>query len=157
MINNIYAKAYKEVIEIIKYFTEKEYNKIPKEKIEYYKKNMDKEYSFTINPKIDLAEQNISKEASAIIVTLFRDYFATEEQKKKLEELIKLNEKKKETENIKKYNLDNIFKNKKVNMTNNVQTIIDNDKEEKYLAEHKQTFFKNVIIKLLQKFNLKKK
>ena len=38
MINNIYAKAYKEVIEIIKYFPEKEYNKIPKEKIEYYKK-----------------------------------------------------------------------------------------------------------------------
>ncbi len=157
MINNIYAKAYKEVIEIIKYFPEKEYNKIPKEKIEYYKKNMDKEYSFTINPKIDLAEQNISKEASAIIVTLFRDYFATEEQKKKLEELIKLNEKKKETENIKKYNPDNIFKIKKANMTDNEQTIIDNDKEKTDLAEYKQTFFKNFIIKLLQKLNFRKK
>ena len=44
-----------------------------------------KNYEFTINPEISLTEQNISKEASAIIVTIFRDYFATEEQKGKLE------------------------------------------------------------------------
>ena len=75
-------------MEIIKYFPEEEYNKIPKDKIEFYKKNMDQEYNFVIDPNLDLANQNISKEASAIIVTLFRDYFATDEQKKKIEELI---------------------------------------------------------------------
>ena len=37
MIDNKYAKAYTEVLEIIKYFPEEEYNKIPKEKIEFYK------------------------------------------------------------------------------------------------------------------------
>lgn len=160
MINNTYAKAYKEVIEIIKYFPEKEYNKIPKERIEYYKKNMDKEYSFTINPRIDLTEQNISKEAGAIIVTIFRDYFATEEQKKELEKLIKLNEKKKEIRKKEKYNPDNLFKNKNSNMTNNEQTITNKDEEETDLVEHKQLFFnefKNFIIKVLQKLNFRKK
>ena len=160
MINDTYAKAYKEVIEIIKYFPEEEYNKIPKEKIEYYKKNMDKEYSFTINPRIDLAEQNISKEASAIIVTIFRDYFATEEQKKELEELIKLNEKKKEIENTEKYNPDNLFKNRNANIAINEQTIIDKDEGETDLVEYKQTFFnefKNFIIKVLQKLNFRQK
>ena len=85
MINIKYAKAYTEVLEIIKYFPENELNKISQEKIDYYKKNMDKNYKFEINPKIDLAEQNISKEASAIIISLFRDYFATEKQKQQLE------------------------------------------------------------------------
>ena len=94
MKNNKYARAYKEVFEIIRCFPEKEYNKIPKEKIEFYEKNMDMEYNFTINPTIDLSEQNISKEANAIIVTLFQDYFATEEQKEKIKEILELNEKK---------------------------------------------------------------
>lgn len=84
MINTIYAKAYTEVLEIIKHFPEEEYNKIPKEKIEFYKDNKDKDYVFVINPEIDLSEQNISPEANAIIVNLFRDYFATEEQKVKI-------------------------------------------------------------------------
>ena len=121
---------------------------------------MDKEYSFTINPRIDLAEQNISKEASAIIVTIFRDYFATEEQKKELEELIKLNEKKKEIENTEKYNPDNLFKNRNANIAINEQTIIDKDEGETDLVEYKQTFFnefKNFIIKVLQKLNFRQK
>ena len=107
---NKFARAYTEVLEIIKYFPEQEYNKIPKERIDFYKENMDKDYCFIINPEIDLAKQNVSKEASAIIVTLYRDYFATEEQKEQLKELIRLNEKKSEIEKREKYNSNDIFK-----------------------------------------------
>ena len=113
MVNSIYAKAYTEVLEIIKYFPKEEFNKLPKGKIEFYKNNMDKNYNFTINPEIDLKVQNVSKEAGAILVTLFRDYFATEEQKQKIEELIILNEKKSEITKRKKYNPNNLFKNNK--------------------------------------------
>ena len=83
-IKNNYAKAYKEVLEIIQYFPEEEYNKIPKEKIEFYKNNMDKEHEFILNPEIDLSEQNILKETYTIIITLFQDYFAKEKQKEKI-------------------------------------------------------------------------
>lgn len=134
MINSKYAKAYKEVLEIIKYFPEDELNKIPQEKIDYYKENMDKEYKFEINPKIDLSEQNISKEACAIIVTLFRDYFATKEQKKKLEEIIKLNKIKLEKEKKNKYNPDDLFK------SNNNENINQNNKET-VLVAYKESFF----------------
>ena len=115
MINNNYAKAYKEVLEIIKYFPEEEYNKIPKEKIQFFKENMDRDYNFTINPLQDLAEQNISKEANAIIVSLYQDHMATEEQKEKIKEILELNQKKAEQEKRKKYNPKNLFeKNKAV-------------------------------------------
>ena len=88
MTNNTYARAYTEILEIIKYFPKEEYAKIPKEKIEFYKKNMDTNYNFTINPEIDLSKQNISKEAYAIMVNLFKEYFATEEQKTKIKSFV---------------------------------------------------------------------
>ena len=141
MTNNKYAKAYKEVLEIIKYFPEEEYNKIPKEKIAFYEANMDQNYQFVINPKIDLSEQNISKEANAIIVTLFQDYFATEEQKAKIKEILELNERKSEQEKSKKYNHDNIFKEK-------VDANKDNEQEIQNslpIEVKKENFFKRFI------------
>ena len=148
MISNTYSKAYKEVLEIIKHFPEDEYNKIPKEKIEFYEQNMDRDYEFAINPDIDLEEQNISKEANAIIVSLYQDYFATEEQKQKIKEILELNEKKAEQERREKYNPEDIFKNKIVQAqdeTNNKPT------ENTALVEYKENFFtrfKNFILKL---------
>lgn len=137
MVNSTYAKAYTEVLEIIKYFSEEEYAKIPKEKIEFYKNNMDRNYNFTINPEIDLSEQNISREANAIIVNLFKDYYATEEQKNKIKEILELNDKKEEQEKRIKYNPDNLFKK-----TNN----LDNEKDEvaeskTSIIDYKETFF----------------
>ena len=157
MINSAYAKAYKEVMEIIKYFPEEEYNKIPKEKIEFYRENMDKNYEFTINPQIDLAKQNISKEASAVIVTLYRDYFATDEQKKKLEELIRLNEIKNEQDKAKKYNSNELFKNnsKSETLTEKSNQELENKMEsdtKTAMVEYKKGFFnkfKALILKIL--------
>ena len=150
MVDNKYAKAYVEILEIIKFFPKDEYDKIPKEKIEFYKKNMDKDYKFTINPEIDLSEQNVSKEASAIIVTIFRDYFATEEQKKKLEEIISLNGKKSEIKKREKYNPDDLFKSK--NQSELVNKNNQNNVEETAIIEYKENFFtkfKKFILHLL--------
>ena len=143
MINSKYAKAYTEVLEVRKYFSEEDYNKIPKKKIEFYKENMDKNYDFTINPDIDLSEQNISPEANAIMITLYRDHFATEEQKEKIKEILELNEKKAEQEKRKKYNPDNLFKR------NNSS---ENKVQETALVKYKENFFirfKNFIMNLL--------
>lgn len=148
--NNKYSKAYKEVLEIIKYFPEEEYNKIPKEKIDFYKANMDSDYEFTINPEIDLTKQNISKEANAIIVALFQDYFATEEQKEKINKILEQNSKKAEQEKREKYNPDDLFK--KYDHTENREDKSTKIIQETSLIEYKENFFvkfKNFILKLL--------
>lgn len=146
--NNTYAKAYTEVFEIISHFSNDELSKLPIEKIEFYKNNMDKNYSFKINPEIDLDRQNISREAKAIIITLFRDYYATDVQKQKLDIILKQNDKEKEAERIKreKYNPDDIFKKSQVN---NIEKAVQ---EENQLIEYKETFFmkfKKFILELL--------
>lgn len=108
--NEKYSKAYVEVLEIIKNFSDKEYSKIPEEKIKFFEENKDKDYEFKINSGKDFSEQNISKEAETIMISLFRDYFATEKQKKILYELLKQNQEKFEEEKIKRYDPNNIFK-----------------------------------------------
>ena len=145
MINNAYAKAYTEVLEIIKYFPEEEYIKIPVEKIEFYKNNMDKDYNFKINPEIDLSEQSISPEANAIMINLFTDYYATEEQKIKIKNILDSNQQKEEQEKRERYNPDNIFKNR------NSENIIQN---EVALVEYKESIFKRFINKIKSFFHI---
>ena len=109
MISN-YPKAYKEVLEIIKYLPKEEYERIPKEKIEFFEQNCDKEYNFVFDISKTLEEQEFLRETNAIIVTLFRDYFASDTQKEKLEKILITNEQKYQEELRKKYNPDDIFK-----------------------------------------------
>ena len=135
---NTYAKAYTEVLEILGQFSIEEYSKIPKEKIDFYKNNMDKDYIYKINPEIDLSQQYISKEANAILISLFRDYFATENQRKTLSNLLNQNQVKLEETKREKYNSNNLFKKNKDNVINEVE-------EEKSLVEIKEEkWFKKI-------------
>lgn len=105
-----YPKAYKEVLEIIKYLPKEEYERIPKEKIEFFEQNCDKEYNFIFDISKTLEEQEFLRETKAIIVTLFRDYFATDTQKEKIERILIANEQKYQEELREKYNPEDIFK-----------------------------------------------
>lgn len=92
MTNDKYAKAYTEVLEILRYLPRNEYNKIAIERIKFFEANKDISYKFKIDPDMPLDKQNISIEANSIIIVLFRDYFATENQKEKLNVILKQNE-----------------------------------------------------------------
>ena len=111
MVDNKYAIAYSEVLEILKHIPLEDYNKIPKTKIELFKTNADNEYTFNYDPSKTLEEQNVSNITKGIIILLFRDYWATEIQRNKIiakqnYDRMNLEEKKKG-----KYNPDNIFAN----------------------------------------------
>lgn len=145
--NNLYAKAYTEVLEIINHFSEDEYKKIPKEKIDFYEKHKDRKYDFKINPNIDLAEQNISRKANAILVSLFRDYFATAKQKEILKNLLQQNQEKLEKEKYLKYSPDNIF--------NKSNSNINDSKDKVALVEIKNEVWYRKILNFFKRIFLK--
>lgn len=145
--NNLYAKAYTEVLEIINHFSEDEYKKIPKEKIDFYEKHKDRKYDFKINPNIDLAEQNIFRKANAILVSLFRDYFATAKQKEILKNLLQQNQEKLEKEKYLKYNPDNIF--------NKSNSNINDSKDKVALVEIKNEVWYRKILNFFKRIFLK--
>ena len=94
-------KTYNEVLAVLNCFPAEEYNRIPKDKIEFFENNKDQNCYFNINPLIDV-----------IILKLFEDYFATEEQKTKVKSILEYNQNIRDQEKRKKYNPDNLFKNK---------------------------------------------
>lgn len=109
MVTTEYKIAYNEVLEILKHIAKEDLDKIPKNMLDMFKSNASSENNFNYNPTKTLQEQNVSETARAIIAILFRNYWATSEQKEKI-----LSVQNNERERIKreKYNPDNIFKNR---------------------------------------------
>lgn len=127
MISIEYANAYSEVLEILRYISKEDYEKIPNSKIELFETNHNKDYKFKYNPNKTLDEQNVSKIAKAIIAILFRDYWATEIQKEKIVKKQNYDRMKLEQEKRDRYNPDNLFENSEKNVimnnTNNVEKL----------------------------------
>ena len=76
-----YANAYTEVLDILRYISKEDYEKIPKSKIKVFEENSNKNYSFKYDVDKTLEEQNVSEIAKMIIAILCRDYWTTNEQR----------------------------------------------------------------------------
>ena len=151
MVDNKYAAAYTEVLEILKHIPMEDYNKIPKSEIELFEAYADDNYTFNYDTSKTLEEQNVSDITKAIIILLFRDYWATEIQRKKIiakqnYDRMKLEEKKKE-----KYNA-HIFQDR----NNDKQKINIEDTKEIILVEYKESIFKRIINKIKTIFDKQK-
>lgn len=147
MINHLLLpKAYVETLEILKYIPIEDYNKIPTEIIENMQLNSDKEYIYTVTCFDNFQEQKMLKETETILAVLFRDYWATEEQRKLIKKKEIYDLKILEAEKSKLYDPDNLFKKRREQ--NNTQV----KENENALIEYKESFFsqlKNFIFKIL--------
>lgn len=152
MIDIVYANAYAEVLEILKYVSNEDYNKIPKEKIELFEKNANLNYDFSYDINKTLDEQNVSKKAKTIIAILFRDYWATEAQREKIKAKEQYDRRLKEEENREKYNPDNIFKKNETKTTE----IINEIKENNQLIPYKESIFKKIFNKIISYIRFKR-
>ena len=84
MVNIEYANAYAEMLEILKYIPKEDYDKIPKRRIHLFETNANRNHVFRYNPNLTLDEQHVSLRTKYIIAILFRDYWATEQQREKI-------------------------------------------------------------------------
>ena len=107
-----YPKAYKQVIEILKYAPQEIVDKIPQKMIKTFKTNMDDKYDFKIDISKSFEEQDVLEETKAILANIFRDYWATPEQKERILEKEKNDREIEENIKREKYNPDNLFKKK---------------------------------------------
>lgn len=138
MSNIEYANAYSEVLEILRYVSIDDYNKIPKRQIEFFENDSNKDYDFFYNPHKTLEEQNVSKRAKAIIAIIFRDYWATDIQRDRI--IVKQNHDRMKLENEKqaRYSSNHIFENRKIERTEVPAETLE-------MVEYKETFINGVI------------
>ena len=111
-----YNKRLVEVSEILNHLKKSDYDKIPKEVIDVIEKNKDKEYIWKYDETKDLKNQNVSKDTIAILSYINMQYLLNEEQRKFAQEIFNENQKKLENLKKDKYNSDNLFKDKQINL-----------------------------------------
>lgn len=105
-----YHKAYKEVIEILKYIPQESVNKIPKTMLKTFEDKMDKNYIFNVDTNKTFEEQNLLEETKVIFAIIFREYWATPYQKERIISKEKYDRQKIEIEKFNRYNPNDIFK-----------------------------------------------
>lgn len=144
-----YKKAYKEVVEILKFVSKENVDKIPKEMLDMFEEEQDKEYNFKVDTTKSFEEQLLLEETKAIFSNIFRDYWANDYQRKVIIEKENMDRIKWEEE---KFHPKDLFKNnqKNFNKQNN------NDKVDVNLTViKKENSFKKLIDKIFK--SLKKK
>ena len=150
-----YANAYTEVLDILKYISKEDYEKIPKSKIKVFEENSNKNYSFTYDENKTLDEQNVSEITKAIIAILFRDYWATKEQRyviiKKQQEI----KEKKQKELMAKFEQNKNIPEKdlkKVNVASDLDIDIDYARGTNLETYKEENIFKRIISKIREIF-----
>lgn len=128
-----YANAYSEVLEVLNHMSKDNYDKIPKEMIEMFKDNFNKGYQFSYDLNKEFAEQEISKRGKLILAILFRDYWATTEQKEKIITRQKHEIQKLEQQKLEKYPIDNLFSKKTITREENYANNSEHIKKENIL------------------------
>ena len=145
-----YSKAYKEVIEVLKYVPQESVDKIPYDMIEMFKTNMDNNYEFKVDVNKSFEEQKLLEETKAIFANIFRDYWATPYQRERIKAKEKQERWKEEEEKRKKYNPDDIFKNKRNLHKVKIESLDNNSKNLPTIVE-KEKFYQK-LIKLIKIF-----
>ena len=143
-----YPKAYKEVIEILKYVPKESVEKIPENMIETFKIKMDQSYEFSVDIDKSFEEQNLLEETKAIFANIFRDYWATPYQKERIIAKEKYDRQKEEATKQEKHNVDIFKKNEKIEQIEKQK----NEEISNLPIEIKQENFYQKLISFLKKF-----
>ena len=143
-----YAKAYTEILKIIEYLPDSEYQKIPQKLIEKFLEESDKEYAFEIQSKDDFENKKLLKETEYIMYALYRNYLSDEEERGQLIRLEKQAYNDSEENKRIKYNPDNIFKNKDRKVIDSSERISN----EVAMTQYNKSIFKKIWHKILSIF-----
>lgn len=133
-------KACNEVLVLLKMLPEAELKKIPKTEIKFLEEHRDVNYNFSVNPEVPINEVNISRKAKAILVVLWKKYFATDIQKQKLDKILQENSMKEEQKKQEEYQYSDMFKNNTQKIIN-LPTVIEEKWYEKVWNKIKDAIF----------------
>lgn len=150
MMEDNYSKAYKEIVEILKYVPEESVNKIPKEMRDMFEAEQLKTYNFQIDTEKPFEKQELLEETKAILSNIFRDYWATDYQKARIIEKENQDREEWERQKREKYNPNDIFKNRNTttndnNISQDIQEQLNEEYNKNLPMEVKENFYKKII------------
>lgn len=141
--------AYCEVDIILGQMEEEYVNKVPSELRKLFKEQKRMDYSPEIKADVPLADQNLMRKTIAILAMLNLNYWCeNEKEKQDLIQMYAENDKKREDELREKYNPDNLFKKKDIE----VEEVTENTDNKELTVYKKENFFKMILRKIFSIF-----
>ena len=99
-----FSKAATEVLEILNYVEDEEFNKIDKTFINMLEKCKDENHEFKINKNDDFNSLVLTQKTNDLLAYIYRKYWANEEEKKEFDELLIKKDDNNKSESINEYN-----------------------------------------------------
>lgn len=138
MVSIEYSEAVVEVLGILYELEDKEFEKIPNNVIDFFEECKSNTYNPSIDYTADVGSLKLKEKTKEILAGIYLDYLCPESEKQNYIKKIRINRYNYEKELKSKYDVDNIFKNKKRDF-----------KEEKALKViEKESIFSKIIKKL---------
>ncbi len=129
-----------EVLEILKYCPKSDVEKLPTKMINLFKQNQLEGANINIDPNKTIFEQNICEETLVTMCLIYRDYWATKEEKSELDKILKENQEKLNE----LYDYSNMFKNVKTEEKVSVETKKEQTEINNNLVEYKESIFSKI-------------
>ena len=146
MINQVYAEAISETLDILEHTKKEDVDKISPKFMEYLRNNASPNYISNLDHSKKISDMDLKQKTKVILAIIYRKFWCDEEQKLEFDKKIKNNELIYQKELREKYNPDNIFKEKVIKENNDI-------KENLSIIEYKESFFIRFIKKIKSLFN----
>ncbi len=122
-------------------------SKIPKKFLEFVKSHADASYQPQFDVNVEIKDLNIRKGTKGVLAFIYRQYICDDEQRLAFDKMLRENDNKKEEELKAKYNVDNMFGEKKQEPTNDkkIEEISEIDSTKLNMIEYKEeSIFKKI-------------
>ncbi len=146
MVSVEYSEAIVEVLDILNHSEEEIIEKIPKKLIDFFEENKSNTYKSNLDHNKTLEQMNLKKKTRAIITMIYVNYLCDNNERKYIEKILQQNEIKYQEELKKKYNVNNLFRERKQ------EEIDDVNENETAMLEYKKSTFKKIIMKIKKLF-----
>lgn len=152
MVNQSYAYAFAEVLEILKHMKKEDVNKISPKFMKYLYDNASKTYKSDLDHTKKVKDMELRKKTKVVLAIIYKKFWCDENQRIEFDKKMRENESKvRLTQNIPQHNNGNLFQNNisidVFQFENTIKNSIvleqkDPDKQQKHLVEYNETFFK---------------
>ncbi len=138
-------EAITEVMDILRHMKQQDVDKISPSFMQYLKDNVSTTYVPNLDHTCAIDKMQLRKQTRIILAIIYRKFWCGQENKKNFDRILNENERDYQEEMRKKYNPDDVFKNKKMQDSKGTQSNLQ-------LIEYKQTMISKIINKIKRLF-----
>lgn len=148
MVSNEYSEAITETLDILNHTRKEDLMKISPKFMEFLKNNASKTYEPKLDHTKQIKDMQLGTKTKAILAIIYKKFWCTEDQAKDFETKLRENEERYQKELQKKYNSENLFKNKNTHINKN---FVEVDSKTTAIAEIKEKSFIHKVLDMIKK------